>query len=308
MPRRWMRRVAAWTLRVALVLTTALLLCVGFGTGAADRARLRAFAEAVERWGRDPDFCDVSREYVTLGHEAMSARCCGVSAARVVMALRSVPGIPKAYSVNPTSGTHYDAFERGPLSAYLHLSSEQGVADGVRMLEELSRAGEVSDERIRAMLGSFDLEHRPPTDAGAVASVRRLVADVQPSRTLVIRDSVPGRLAPHVATVARRRGAPTDPTRMTREQQRLVWAALDAYVRDADEELWRTKQVSDFLGGIWAHGFGRIYQSLIEWVLWLQQLARVAGVMLACVVAVLVVRGVRPHPRGAARVAVEARL
>jgi hypothetical protein len=250
---------------------------LGFGTRGADRAKLRAFGDAVERWGRDPDFRAVAREYVLLGHEAMTVRCCGITAERFVMALRSVPGLPKAYSVNPTSAQHYDAFTRGPLSAYLHLSFEQGISDGVRMVEDMGRLEEMNDDRARAFLRSFNLPGRTPTAAGAVTSVRRLLDDVQPSRPLFVREPIGARLRPHIEFIARELRVPTDPLRMTADQQRVVWDALDEHVRRADAELWRTKQVSDFLGGIWAQGYGGIYEALIGWVLWTQALARVVG-------------------------------
>jgi len=50
---------------------------------------------------------------------------------------------------------------------------------------------------------------------------------------------------------------------MTIDQQQAVLERLDDYVRVHDAELWRTKQVSDFCGGIWAQVFGPPYKILL---------------------------------------------
>ena len=45
---------------------------------------------------------------------------------------------------------------------------------------------------------------------------------------------------------------PDDPQAMSFEQQLAVLERLDLEVRQTDPELWRTKQLSDFCGGVWA--------------------------------------------------------
>jgi hypothetical protein len=60
-----------------------------------------------------------------------------------------------------------------------------------------------------------------------------------------------------VATIAAELGLPADAEAMTPEQQYAVFDRLDAHVRQHDPELWRTKQVSDCVGGIWGQVFSK---------------------------------------------------
>jgi hypothetical protein len=64
---------------------------------------------------------------------------------------------------------------------------------------------------------------------------------------------------------------------MTFDQQIEVLEKLDDAVRRDDPQLWRSKQVSDFLGGIWAQGYGQIYR---ESILWFYRLRRGGRAML----------------------------
>jgi hypothetical protein len=66
---------------------------------------------------------------------------------------------------------------------------------------------------------------------------------------------------------------------MTRHEQAALMKAFDARIRAVDAELWRTKQVSDFLGGIWAQGYGPIYVGGIDWLMRIRTAARVALVV-----------------------------
>src|SRR5688572_6914446 len=157
----------------ALALTLVVSAALGFGIGGGDVQRLRAFADAVRRWQANPDFRHVQREYVTLGVEAMRGRWLAVSAERIVIGFRSLPGLPLYLAVNESSAAHYRAFSTGELSAYLHLSGEQGVAGGVAMIEHLARRDPPTDAEIAAFLESFKLPVRIVTDAGAIAGVRR---------------------------------------------------------------------------------------------------------------------------------------
>jgi len=248
-----------------LILVVALSAALGFGMGPGDAAHVRAFRDAVQRWQVNPDYRLVSAEYVTLGVEAMQARVCGLSAGTLVMGFRSIPKLPEHLAVNDTSAAHYEAFSRGEVSAYLHLAGEQGFAEAVDLFERLARRPPVTDEDIVAFLAGFKLPVPTVTDAGAVAGVRRLLADVG-TAPLIVRGETATPLRTHVAG---------NLGTMTRAEQAAAFAQLDANVRSIDVELWRAKQVNDFLAGIWAQGYGQIYLDGINAFFRLQRAARV---------------------------------
>jgi hypothetical protein len=255
------RRVAVALLGLLAVTTAAL----GFGMGPADARRVRAFADAVQGWQANPDFRSVSAEYVTLGVEAMRARVCGLSAGTLVMAFRSIPKLPAHLAVNDTSAAHYDAFSRGDVSAYLHLASEQGFADGVELVERLAARQPLTDNDIAAFLAGFKLPVPTVTDAGAVAGVRRLLADVGPG-PFTVRSDVATPLRSHVLG---------NLAAMSRAEEAAAFAPLDSSIHGVDLELWRAKQVNDFLAGIWAQGYGQIYLDGIDAFFRLQRAARI---------------------------------
>jgi len=87
-------------------------------------------------------------------------------------------------------------------------------------------------------------------------------------------------LSAHVRSVARELGFPEEPTLMTPDQQGAVLDRLDAYVRTADPELWRTKQLNDFCCGVWAQVFGPEYGYVITPLLALHQLGWVGMIAL----------------------------
>ena len=264
---RAIRKVRIPVLVLALIISAAL----GFGFRGRDVQRMHAFGDAVQRWQTNPDFRDVQREYVTRGVEAMQGRWLAVSAERIVMGFRSLPGLPKYLSVNESSAAHYRAFSTGELSAYLHLTGEQGIPNGVAMVENLAQHNPPpTDADIVAFLDGFKLPVKIVTDAGAIASVRRLLADTQtPPRPFVVRGDLTKAMQPYIPA-----GLPT----MSRDAQSLALSRLDDDIKRANPELWRTKQVSDFLGGIWAQGYGPIYCDGIEWLMWIRRTARFAFV------------------------------
>jgi hypothetical protein len=283
---------------------------VGFGTPSSDAEKMRAFAEAVERWQHNPEFRQVRVEYVEMGSDAMRTRVCWMDATRCVMALRSLPGLPEHLRVNDTSFAHYTNFTKGPLSAYLHLTAEQGLADTVKMLKELGAKPNPSDEDVRAFLKQYTLHYPVVSDAGAVRSVRSLLADVDPGRGFAIEKDMAERLKPHIARIAGEMGYPADAGEMTSAQQRDVWLALDGHIKEHDYELWRTKQVSDWLSGVWAQVYGTMYSGLIYPMLGIRDVARVAApVMLMAWLAWAAYRRRRaveqPLPALQARLAVE---
>jgi hypothetical protein len=254
---------------------------LGFGMGSADARRVRAFADAVQGWQANPDYRSVSTEYVKLGVEAMRARVCGLSAGTLVMAFRSIPKLPAHLAVNDTSAAHYDAFSRGDVSAYLHLASEQGFADGVELIERLAARQPLTDDDIVAFLAGFKLPVPTVSDAGAVAGVRRLLADVGPGR-FTVRSDVATPLRSHVLG---------NLAAMTRAEQAAAFAQLDPGIHAVDLQLWRSKQVNDFLAGIWAQGYGQIYLDGIDGFFAAQRGARVVCVVAIATGGWLIARG-----------------
>ena len=252
---RWLRHF----LRLALVCVFAIACVFGFGITSDDWQKAQAFSQAAARWQVNPDFRAITFEYAELGSRAMQTRLCGVRAKTAVMWFRRIPGLPASIAVNPTSQSHYDDFAAGPWPAYFHLSAEQDVPASIAVLEKLG--DNPSDEQIRQMLSGFKLPVPIATDFGAVLSVRSLLGDVTPERPFVIRDKP--------FTVERLHEADGYSTVV----QLNLLHALDKELRDHNPELWRTKQVNDFLSGIWAQGYGQMYADAIRAV----AIARIVG-------------------------------
>jgi hypothetical protein len=99
--------------------------------------------------------------------------------------------------------------------------------------------------------------------------VRRLLADVG-SAPFIVRSELATPLRTHVAG---------NLGTMTRAEQAAAFAQLDANVRSIDVELWRAKQVNDFLAGIWAQGYGQIYLDGINAFFRLQRASRVLCIL-----------------------------
>ena len=154
------RKGLAWTAAGLLGVVLILSAAVAFGVSRRDRANLREFAAAVRRWQTNPDFRAVQREYVDLGTRAMQARWCGLSARSIIMAFRSIPGLPPSLAATGSSDAHYDAFSRGKLSAYLHLSSEQGAEDAVPMVGALAKRSPLTDAEVVAGGGDHRTDRR----------------------------------------------------------------------------------------------------------------------------------------------------
>jgi hypothetical protein len=76
-------------------------------------------------------------DYSIRGSAAMRTRPLFIPAAKGIMAVRSIPGLPPEYAVNPTSLAHYENFSSGPHSAYLYLSDEQNVSGVANLFEKL---------------------------------------------------------------------------------------------------------------------------------------------------------------------------
>jgi hypothetical protein len=271
---------AKWFGRGLAALLIVFALAMGFGTSAADAEKMRVFADAVERWQHNPDFRKVQVEYVELGSESMRTKMGFCDATRVVIWLRSLPGLPDHLKVNDTSLTHYTNFRRGPLSAYMHLTTEQGLGETLKMLKYLgSKASrnELTDDDVRNFLHEYKLHNPVVADAGAIASVRSLIDDVDPGRGFGVETDVAARIGSHAAGIARQLGYPTDLKAMSPEAQAEVWQMLDGEIRETDYELWRTKQVNDWLNGVWGQVYGTMYSGVIGPVLTLREMGRVGG-------------------------------
>jgi hypothetical protein len=141
----WVKRTGVWAARAASAGVILFLLAVGFGTSSADAARMRQFSDAVGRWQHNPEFRRIGVEYVEMGSDAMRTDVCFIDSTRVVLALRSIPGLSKDWAINDTSLAHYTHFRQGPLSAYLHLTREQGLAETLKMLQYLGSKPDLSD-------------------------------------------------------------------------------------------------------------------------------------------------------------------
>lgn len=253
------------------------VLVLGFGTTSGDAEKLRAFDDAVARWQHDPDFRPVQTQYVELGSQAVRTRVAGIRTGEAILMLRSLPGLPEYLRVNSTSQAHYQSFSDGPLSAYLHLAAEQGLPSAAGLLQDLGRRGFLSDQEIVSFLGNFKLHDAVIADAGAVRSVRSLIGDVDPARGFPMTTGVVEKIQDRASKLAAEMGYPADLAKMSPAQQQAVWNRLDASIKHYDPELWRSKQVNDWLSGIWAQGYGPMYSSVIGPTLKARRICRVGG-------------------------------
>ena len=248
--------------KFVFLLTSISLLLFSFSISPSDEAAFRTFATAVQRWQSRPEFRSISVEYCILGSRAVRTHAWGLRTGRIIMALRSTPWLPKKYAVNPTSQMHYQNFGRGPLIAYLHLCGEQSVPDVLGIIESAASRSSASDAVLAQVLDSFKMDFPVAKDKGALRSVESLLHDVG-SDHFAIRENIGEPLKPQIAALARTLEIDPDPANMNADQQQAVLERLDAFVHIHDPQLWRTKQVSDFAGGVWAQVFGPPYNTLV---------------------------------------------
>jgi hypothetical protein len=263
-----------------------------------DLAAIRSFNESVGRWQTNPEFRAIAIDYSIRGSQAMSIHPAMLPAQRIIMAIRSVPGLPKEFAVNPTSELHYRNFTRGPLCAYLHLCAEQDLPDYILLVEKLGQKTEVTAADERAFLDGFKMDFGVTKDAGALASVGSLVRDTQPIRHFAVRQNINELLLPHIAALAQKLNVPANPRDMSINQQQAVLERLDEYVRARDPELWRTKQVSDFCGGVWAQVFGPPYLILLQPAVKVHAAAEYGLMLIAAILLARVLRS-RKRPEAA---------
>jgi len=164
------------------------------------------------------------------------------------------------------------------------LCGEQSVRDVVNVIETAGHsAGTEAD--LRAVLDSFKMDFPVAHDAGALQSIASLLRETDAARPFIVRTNVGDLLRPQIAGLARDIQIDPDPLKMTPEQQRAILDRLDSYVRAHDAELWRTKQVSDFAGGVWAQVFGPPYLTIVGPFLWVHDICRFALLAILAAVA-----------------------
>ena len=176
---------------------------------------------------------------------------------------------------------HYRNFTQGPLSAYLHLCWEQNLDDNGRggyiaHLEQLCAGGAPNAETARKWIDGLGWWEKVASDQAAVYSLQAMLHDIdlRKDNPIQVRTThVDQRIREHIKLLAAELNLPADPAAMTVAQQYTVLDRLDGYVKRVDPELWRTKQISDFMGGIWAQVFAPPYNILLVPYLRMTQLA-----------------------------------
>ncbi|MDB5292985.1 MAG: hypothetical protein JWL69_4226 [Phycisphaerales bacterium] len=271
-----LRKAAARLRHFALGLLLFVLALFAFGLDGHDEAAFRSFSEACDRWQSNPEFRSVAIDYTIRGSAAMRTHPFFIPTQRSILAVRSLPLLPKKFAVNPTSRLHYQNFSRGPLCAYLHLCGEQGVPTTIGVVEAIGR----HEAEPRRLLDSFQMDFPVAKDAGAIQSVASLVHDADASRPFTVRTNVNLLLGPEIAQIADELNFPQTPEEMRPDQQQAVLDRLDAHVKLHDPELWRAKQVSDFSGGVWTQVFGPPYKALLVPIVMIHDISRVALIVL----------------------------
>jgi hypothetical protein len=222
------RRSVRWFFRTTGMVLFILIALFGFGTSGSDYSRLAYFTDSVDKWQHDTEFRQVAYQYVTRGSDAMRSSPAGITAAKWIIAIRSMPGLPPKFAVNDTSRAHYENFSKGPLSAYLHLCTEVEIrGDDLNSgyLGEIearfgnrrdAKLGPVTDDEIQQWLQNQKWDFPVSSDRGAVQSVRAMLEDSQATKGYTIRDRhIDARIRPHIARLAREMRMPEEPDAMT---------------------------------------------------------------------------------------------
>jgi hypothetical protein len=264
----WLKRIG-WTMAaIVLLIATAFSFCITSSTA----KTAQAFADAVARWQTNPHFRAITFEYVELGSAGVQSRVWFWPARDAITTFRELPGLPPLIAMSPGSQAHYDDFDRGPVGAYLRLTAEQGTTDALKMIQQLGPSP--SDEAIRQFLTSFKLPFPVVTDAGAIASVRRMLADVNPSQPFTITTNPADLLNARIQSLAASCGI-THVDQLSDAQQTDLLRRLDTDLKTSNSELWRTKQVNDLLAGLWAQVYGQIYATAIHCVILVRLISRI---------------------------------
>jgi hypothetical protein len=283
--RNWFRRIG----RVILYGLLLIPLAATVSLSGADLAADRSFNAAVDQWQIHPEFRAIAMDYSTRGSAAMRTRLFHIPAKRVILALRSIPGLPREYAVNPTSLQHYEDFSKGPLSAYLHLCGEQDVHDMAGIFVEAGRRTGRGDADLRHVLDGFKMDFPVVYDQGALQSVSDVLRDTDAAAGFKFQENIGPRLLAPIASLAADLHFPADPNDMTADQQRVVFERLDGYVHAQDEELWRTKQLNDFCSGVWAQVYGPPYKTATVPIVMMHDVGEIA---LIVILGILAFRGI----------------
>jgi hypothetical protein len=279
---------------ILLLIAAAMSFCINSATA----KTAQSFADAVARWQHNPDFRAIIFEYADLGSAGVQSRAWFWSGRDAIMTFRKLPGLPPLVAINAGSEPHYDDFDRGPVAAYLCLTAEQSTADGIKMIQQLGPSPR--DEAIREMLVAFKMPFPTVTDAGAIASVRRMLADVNPSQPFTISANLTDLLTAQIQSLAVLRGTP-DVDHLSNADQMDLLKRLDADLKTSNPELWRTKQANDFLAGVWAQAYGQIYETAIHCVILVRFISRIVlAVGIVAIASYVVAKKIRaPRRRGA---------
>lgn len=296
--RKWMRRLVI----VAIGLMLAFCIVATFGVLSGDETTLRGFAEASNHWQVNTEFRTAAMEYCSMGSAATRARVLGFRASQIVMLIRSIPGLPEEYAADDGSQEHYNDFSEGPLSGYLHLCRKQNVeiniscveafGSNIRPVEGWNKVPSLAEmERFlkERKMGKTPVVHDSGAQQSALALFRdtEVFSDFKHPRLFKVRTNIAPLLAGAIGQIASELHVPTDPKQMTPEQQQWVLDRLDRYVRVHDPELWRTKQLSDFFGGLWAQVYGPDYGMLIVPAMMLHSVGRNLLVVLLALLTLL---------------------
>ena len=145
-------------------------------------------------------------------------------------------------------------------------------------------------------------------DGGARESTATVFYETNAAYPFKIRTNIVPLLEEPIREISAGLHIPSDPRVMTPQQQQWVLERLDRYVQFHDPELWRTKQISDFFGGIWAQVYGPAYNTLIvPFLATLTNCRRVLVIALGLIafVALRRVRGMARSAAGAEQLAPE---
>ncbi|HMO26877.1 MAG TPA: hypothetical protein PKB10_11465 [Tepidisphaeraceae bacterium] len=259
----------AWATRIGRAMLLAMMVVsfsIGYLISPRDYHMMRAFADDVRRWDHACDFRVVCFEYSERGSAATAATLAWVPVGKWVLWLRSLPGLPRAWAATETSAGHYHDFIDGPLTAYLHMADVQGVRDVIPVWQDLARTPDLSHDHLRAAIAGILLDRPPTTNDSAVRSLGTLLDDIDAAGAPMTHLDPPGvAIRSHLPAlldqlgIDRRRASS-----LTVSEQTCVLYALDDHIRAVDPELWRTKQVADFLSGVWGQSYGHEYLILID--------------------------------------------
>jgi hypothetical protein len=282
------RRSRFW--RAVLFAAITICLICTFALSGSDASAYRHFGAASDRWQVNPEFRSACVDYSVYGSECIRTHICLVSAQQILLTLRSIPGLPKEYAIDANSRQHYQDFSQGPLSAYLHLCSEQDVKDMAGMFAAAGGKSPPDDADLLGVLNGFHMDFPVVTDIGARRSVADLLRDTDAGRGFTIQEDIGPRLLEPIAHIAGELHLPTDPAQMTADQQQAVFERLDSYVHASDPELWRTKQVNDFCNGVWAQVYGPAYKGVTTPILRVQRASEMALILLISLGAILAMK------------------